>query len=173
MSDSAPAAAAAAPAAKKKPLVLIIAIVVVLLGGGGGAWFFMRGGTAAEAAEGEATEAEEKEEKEDKVKLSERGLVELEPFIVNLADDGGKRFLRASIQLVVEDEAEALEFEEKPVLTMGARSAIVNTLTGEYSEDLATPEGKEELRELLVESVSEALKIEIVDVLFSDFVIQY
>lgn len=167
MSDSAPAAAAAPAPAKKKPLVLIIAIVVVLLGGGGGAWFFMRGGAEAQAAE------EEKEEKEDKVKLSERGLVQLEPFIVNLADDGGKRFLRASIQLVVEDEAEALEFEEKPVLTMGARSAIVDTLTGEYSEDLATPEGKNELREMLKEHVSEALKIEIVDVLFSDFVIQY
>lgn len=167
MSDPAPAAAAAPAPAKKKPLVLIIAIVVVLLGGGGGAWFFMRGGAEAQAAE------EEKEEKEDKVKLSERGLVQLEPFIVNLADDGGKRFLRASIQLVVEDEAEALEFEEKPVLTMGARSAIVDTLTGEYSEDLATPEGKNELREMLKEHVSEALKIEIVDVLFSDFVIQY
>ena len=166
--SEAPAPAAAATPAKKKPLVLIMAVIVVLLGaGGGGAWFFMKGNAEAKGAD-----AEEKEKK-DEVKLSERGLVKLDPFIVNLADEGGKRFLRASIQLVVENEAEAAEFEEKPVLTMGARSAIVETLTGQYSEDLGTPEGKDELREMLKEHVSEALKIEIVDVLFSDFVIQY
>jgi len=166
--SEAPAPAAATPA-KKKPLVLIIAVIVVLLGAGsGGAWFFMKG-----KAEAKGADAEESEKKDDEVKLSERGLVKLDPFIVNLADEGGKRFLRASIQLVVENEAEAAEFEEKPVLTMGARSAIVDTLTGQYSEDLGTPEGKDELREMLKEHVSEALKIEIVDVLFSDFVIQY
>lgn len=167
--SEAPAPAAAAAPAKKKPLVLIIAVVVLVLGaGGGGAWFFMKG-----KAEAKETETEEHSKKDDGVKLSERGLVQLEPFIVNLADEGGKRFLRASIQLVVENEAEALEFEEKPVLVMGARSAIVNTLTGQYSEDLGTPEGKDELREMLKENVSEALKLEVVDVLFSDFVIQY
>lgn len=156
------------PAKKKKPLVLIIAVALVALGAaGGGAWFFMRGTNTAEAAE--TTKEEKKEEK----KLSERGLVKMDPFIVNLADEGGKRFLRASIQLVVEDEAEAKEFEEKPVLTMGARSAIVNTLTTQTAESLGTPEGKEELRMLLKEHVSEALKVEIVDVLLSDFVVQY
>ncbi|MEQ1908933.1 MAG: flagellar basal body-associated FliL family protein [Vicinamibacterales bacterium] len=156
------------PAKKKKPLVLIIAVaLVVVAAAGGGAWFFMRGKSTAEAAE------TTKEEKKDEKKLSERGLVKLDPFIVNLADEGGKRFLRASIQLVVEDEKEALEFEEKPVLTMGARSAIVNTLTTQTAESLGTPEGKEELRVLLREHVSEALKVEIVDVLLSDFVVQY
>ena len=156
------------PAKKKKPLVLIIAVALVAVAAaGGGAWFFMRGKNTAEAAE--TAKEEQKEEK----KLSERGLVKMDPFIVNLADEGGKRFLRASIQLVVEDEKEAKEFEEKPVLTMGARSAIVNTLTTQTAESLGTPEGKEELRMLLKEHVSEALKVEIVDVLLSDFVVQY
>ena len=156
------------PAKKKKPLVLIIAVALVAVAAaGGGAWFFMRGNNTAEAAE------TAKEEKKEEKKLSERGLVKMDPFIVNLADEGGKRFLRASIQLVVEDEKEAKEFEEKPVLTMGARSAIVNTLTTQTAESLGTPEGKEELRMLLKEHVSEALKVEIVDVLLSDFVVQY
>jgi flagellar FliL protein len=162
-----------APAKKKKPLVLIIAVAVVLASvAGGGAWFFMRGGATAEAATEESTEGKPKH-KDDGKKLSERGLVTLQPFIVNLADDGGKRFLRASVQLVVEDEAEAAEFEEKPVLTMGARSAIVNTLTAQASDEISTREGKEALRHLIREQVSEALGIEIVDVLLSDFVVQY
>ena len=157
------------PAKKKKPLVLIIAVAfVAVAAAGGGAWFFMKGKSTAEAAE-----ATKEEPKKDEKKLSERGLVKMDPFIVNLADEGGKRFLRASIQLVVEDEKEAKEFEEKPVLTMGARSAIVNTLTTQTAESLGTPEGKEELRMLLKEHVSEALKMEIVDVLLSDFVVQY
>lgn len=173
------------PAKKKKPLVLIIAVVLALAAAGGGGWFFfMRADPTAEAAEESADSSEsdtkdvkktEKKsaKKKDEKKLSERGLVKMDPFIVNLADEGGKRFLRASIQLVVEDEAEAKEFEEKPVLTMGARSAIVNTLTTQTAESLGTPEGKEELRMLLKEHVSEALKVEIVDVLLSDFVVQY
>ncbi len=156
------------PAKKKKPLVLIIGVALVVSAAGGGAWFFMRGKSTAEAAE-----TTKEEPKKDEKKPSERGLEKMDPFIVNLADEGGKRFLRASIQLVVEDAKEAKEFEEKPVLTMGARSAIVNTLTTQTAESLGTPEGKEELRALLKEHVSEALKMEIVDVLLSDFVVQY
>jgi flagellar basal body-associated protein FliL len=57
---------------------------------------------------------------------------------------------------------------------MGARDAIVNTLSGQTSDHLATAEGKVKLREELKEQVSAALhEIEVVDVLFSDFVIQY
>ena len=139
--------------------MMIVAVAVLAAGAaGGGAWFFMRNKGPVPVVE---------------KKLSEHGLVKMEPFVVNLADDGNQRFLRASIQLVVEDEAEAKEFEEKPVLVMGARSAIVNTLTEQTSEHLASVEGKAELRHALKEKVSDALKIEVVDVLFSDFVIQY
>ena len=191
MSDPTPAAGAAP--AKKKPLLLIIVVALVLVAAGGGGWFFfMRADPTAEAAEESADSSDsdhakgsddaknskkdskkKKKKKEDEKKLSERGLVKMEPFIVNLADDGGKRFLRASIQLVVEDAKEAKEFEEKPVLAMGARSAIVDMLTTQTSETIGSSEGKEELRALLKEKVSEALGIEIVDVLLSDFVVQY
>jgi flagellar FliL protein len=111
---------------------------------------------------------------EPKKKLSEHGLVKFEPFVVNLADAGNQRFLRASIQLVVDTPEEAAEFEEKPVLLMGARDAIVNTLSEQTSDHLGTAEGRVKLREELKEHVSAALnEIEVVDVLFSDFVIQY
>ena len=140
-------------------MLIVIVAVVVLGGAGGGAWFFMR-------TRGPAPVVEKK--------LSEHGLVKFEPFVVNLADQGNQRFLRASIQLVVDSPEEAAEFTEKPVLTMGARSAIVDTLTEQTSEHLGSVEGKNKLREELKEKVSASLKeIEVVDVLFSDFVIQY
>ena len=140
--------------------MLIVIVAVVVLGAtGGGAWFFMRSRGPAPVVE---------------KKLSEHGLVKFEPFVVNLADQGNQRFLRASIQLVVDSPEEAAEFTEKPVLTMGARSAIVDTLTEQTSEHLGSVEGKNKLREELKEKVSASLKeIEVVDVLFSDFVIQY
>ncbi|MBS1818575.1 MAG: flagellar basal body-associated FliL family protein [Acidobacteria bacterium] len=157
MSDPAPAKD---KAAKKSPIMLIaIVAVVAAAAAGGGAYFFL-------AKKGPAVVPEKK--------LSEHGLVKFEPFIVNLADEGNQRFLKASIQLVVDTPKEAAEFEEKPVLSMGARSAIVDLLTEQTSEHLATPEGKAKLREEMKEKVSKSLKeIEVVDVLFSDFVIQY
>ena len=157
MSSPAPAAD---KSAKKSPIVLIaIVAVVAAAGAGGGAFFYFK-------SKGPAPVVEKK--------LSEHGLVKFEPFVVNLADEGNTRFLKASIQLVVESPAEALEFTEKPVLAMGARAAIVDMLTEQTSEHLATAEGKTKLREEMKEKVSHALKeIEVVDVLFSDFVIQY
>jgi flagellar FliL protein len=154
---------AKAPATRKSRLIpIVIVVAVLLLGGGGGAWYMLRASSpVAEAAV-------------EKKKLSEHGLVKFEPFVVNLADEGNQRFLRASIQLVVESPAEAAEFQEKPVLVMGARDAIVNTLSEQTSDHLGTAEGKVKLREALKEHVSATLKeIEVVDVLFSDFVIQY
>jgi flagellar FliL protein len=165
MSETTTPDAGKAPAKKKSLLVPIaIVVVVLLLGGGGGAWYMLR----ASAPEGAAPAAEPAK------KLSEHGLVTFEPFVVNLADPGNQRFLRASIQLVVETPEEAKEFEEKRVLVMGARDAIVNTLSEQTSDHLGTAEGKLKLRETLKEHVSAALtEIEVVDVLFSDFVIQY
>jgi len=96
MSNSTPASKA--PAAKKSPVMLIVIVAVVVLGAAGGAWFFMRDrGPAPVVAK----------------KLSEHGLVKFEPFVVNLADQGNQRFLRASIQLVVDSPEEAAEFAEK------------------------------------------------------------
>jgi flagellar FliL protein len=163
MSTPTPDAPAAAPKKKASPMLPIIIVAVVAAGGaGGGAWFFMRG------------EAASAKHEEPKTPLGERGLVPFEPFVVNLADPGGQRFLRASIQLVVENPEEAEHIEKTKVLQMGARAAILNVLTEQTTEHLASKEGKDALRKELVEKVHEALEeVEVVDVLFSDFVIQY
>jgi flagellar FliL protein len=149
------------PSKKGRSKLTLIAIAVVVLGAaGGGAWWFMRG---------PAVKAEAKEPDP-----AERGLVAFEPFLVNLADPGGGRFLKTTIQVVVTNAEEAAHLKETPVLLMQARSAILELLTLQTAETLVTPEGKQALKDAIKEKISKALgKVKVVDVLFSEFVVQF
>ena len=104
----------------------------------------------------------------------ERGLVSFEPFVANLADPGGQRFVRATVQLVVGDAHMATEMTETPVLAMQARAIILELLATQLADTLVTPDGKVALRQAIAERIAEALhEVEVVDVLFSDFVVQF
>jgi len=101
-------------------------------------------------------------------------LLAFEPFLVNLADAGGGRFLKTTIQIVVPEPDAAHHFKEKQVLVMQARSAILELLTVQTAESLVTPEGKKALKEAIKEKVSAALgHMKVIDVLFSEFVVQF
>jgi flagellar FliL protein len=138
--------------------------VIVLLGGGGAAyWMYARGGEApAEGAE--AAPAHEEE----------AGVaVPLEPFVVNLADPGGSRFLRVNLSLVVAEE-HALEFEENPTVMARVRSAILELLAQQTADPLITPDGKTALKKAIAEGAGHAVEgLHISDVLFSEFVVQF
>ena len=166
MSAAPPAAEAAAPAAAKgggKKKLLMIGGVVLALAGGGYYWK-----TTAAAAE-DTHEADSKA-----VSPKERGLVSFEPFVANLADEGGQRFVRATVQLIVGDAHMATEMTETPVLTMQARAIILELLATQLADTLVTPEGKVVLRQAIAERIAETLhEVEVVDVLFSDFVVQF
>ena len=57
---------------------------------------------------------------------------------------------------------------------MQARSTILELLTTQTSDELVTPEGKAALRKSIKESVEQApCDTEVIDVLFSDFVVQF
>src|SRR5208282_5372848 len=73
---------------KSKKLLIIIPLLLVLLGGGGaGAYFkFVR-------APNESTE--------EKKQIESAVFYEMDTFMVNLADQGGKRFLKTTIKLKV------------------------------------------------------------------------
>jgi len=160
----APAPAAAAPKKSRKGLLIALTLIVlVLLGGGGGAyWFLFRGAGEAEAAEVEPPPP------------APTGVVPLEPFVVNLADPTGSRFLRVTLSLVVADEAIAHEIEEDEVVVLRVRSAILELLAQKQASELVTPEGKTQLKKSIAEGVAHAAhEIEVADVLFSEFIVQY
>lgn len=168
----------------KSKLPMIIGLVVVLLGaGGGGYWWFVVKPAAAAAAAAEEGGGEEDGEKPSKGKKAKKkseeeeggAIVKFEPFVVNLSDGGGSRFLRVGLSLVIGgDEAEAKELEEKKVKLLRIRSQVLELLAQQTSEHVVTPEGKAELKEKIEEISTEILDpTEVLDVLFTEFVVQF
>jgi flagellar FliL protein len=174
-----------AKAGGKSKLPLIIGLVVVLMaGGGGGYWWFVVKPAAAAAAEAAAAEEEAgadhadgaKKKKKKKAEGEEGGaVVKFEPFVVNLSDGGGTRFLRMGLSLVIAgDEAEAKHLEESKVALLRIRSQVLELLAQQSSEHVVTPEGKAELKEKIEEIATEILDpLEVLDVLFTEFVVQF
>lgn len=165
----APAAAAATSAPKKsrKGLFIALALVILLLAGGGGGayWFLFRGAEAQAAEAGAGAEPDAP---------APTGVVPLEPFVVNLADPGVSRFLRVTLALVVADEEQAKHLEEEGVARMRIRSAILELLSQKQSSELVTPEGKAALKKSIAEVVKHAAHdLEVPDVLFAEFIVQY
>jgi flagellar FliL protein len=153
------------PEGKSKKPMMIGAVVVVAALAGGGYWF-MAHPKAAAAKESKDVEPEES---------GEKALLALEPFVVNLADEGGGHFLRANIQLIIDaKEAEAAALQEKKVETMPLRSAVLELLSQQKAATLVTPEGKEALKEAIKKRASEVFKKhKVKEVLFSEFVVQF
>jgi flagellar FliL protein len=162
MSEEKATPEAPAPKGGKKKFLMYGVGAVFLIGiVGGGAYWWTAG---AASAEGEAAKEE----------AVERGLVKLEPFVVNLADVGSSRYLRVTLELLVHDTEQAEELEKDRVSLTQARSAILELLTTQLSTELVKPEGKTALRQAIKEAVSHAVNhLEVIDVLFSDFVVQF
>lgn len=137
--------------------------------------------------EGDASEKKpaKKKKKKKKAKKKDDGehharLMIFEPFVVNLADEGAARFLRTNVQLVISGGEEGGGGHGGPkgpsVEEMRVRSAILELLSAETSDKLTTPAGKDALKTHIQERAEELLEaaaIEVEDVLFSDFVIQF
>ena len=117
-----------------KGLIIIIIVAVAVLVGGGGAFFFLSksGGDKAQ-----------QKAKED-VKKDESVMFALEPFVVNLGDQGATKFLKVSMQLEL---SSPLILESAKGKTPQIRDAIINLLTSKTSDSLMSPEGKLQLKD--------------------------
>ncbi|HVC21262.1 MAG TPA: flagellar basal body-associated FliL family protein [Vicinamibacterales bacterium] len=157
----------AKPASNPWKMISLVLVIVVLVAGAGGAgvWWSRRGGATVEAkaaAPVVVTAAEA------------HGIVPLQPFLVNLADQGGNQFLRTTIQLVVPQASQADTIKKDDVTLMRIRSAILELLTQQQANALVTPQGKQALKKAISDRVDAILgTVPVVDVLFSDFVVQF
>ena len=102
--------------------------------------------------------------------------------IVNLADAGGRRYLRytASIEFApvtppagAKDPATAFQAEVKPYSAL-IEDDVTTVLSSETSADLATPEGKDQAKKLIAERLRRDLagRETVTNVYFTDFVMQ-
>ncbi len=155
----------------KKLIIIIVALLVVAGGGGAAYWKFFMHKPAEDAAGAGAAKDSHAKAKEPE---GEPGMVPFEPFLVNLADESGQAYLRTTLSLLVENEEVAKALEAKPVVRTQIRSAVLEVLATQSAEHVSTPEGKTELKKAIKERIeSLGLELEVRDVLFSDFVVQY
>lgn len=168
------------PKGKKKLLIIIVAVVVLL---GGGAAAMLSGGGEKKKDPKQAEEALQKVFKQAK----------LETFIVNLSESTS--FLKATIYL--EYDPEIVSKIRVPGAAAGAKKAaggdstdvpeqikpreamimdsIIRILSSKKAAEVLTSEGKQSLKDELVEGVNEAIGSDeppIVGVYFKEFLIQ-
>jgi len=160
--------AAAGGTSRLSPFLVAGVALVVLAGGGTAAMLMLgSGGRKAEAAAvqarpggsggGQAAES----------------LVSFETFVVNLADPGGDRFLKATIRAVLSDPQVAEELQRDELTRSRVRDRIISVLTSKTVEDVASPGGKDSLRQQLQREINQSLPDDVVsEVLFVEFVVQ-
>ncbi|MEZ5425401.1 MAG: flagellar basal body-associated FliL family protein [Pyrinomonadaceae bacterium] len=187
---------AAGPAKKGKSKLLLIIIIVLLLGGGGGGYYYWTTTSAAAAEneneakdgkkskddeEGAADDEEESGKKSSKSNKTLKGVVpddeevkqiiELEPFIVNLADTDQARYLRMTVSLGIGEGEE--EKENQNLFITRVRNAMLAVISNKSSEEVLSVEGKAKLRkELLRAARSAADEPEIHAIYITDFIVQ-
>ena len=155
----------------KKKMIIIIAVISLFLMGSVGAGFYviwtkLSGITPPAEAAGNAEAQKAEAEKPPQI----GPMLDLNTFIVNLADEGVQRFLKTSISVEM-SAAEALE--EATTRMPQIKDYIVTLLPTKKSAELLSAEGKQVLRNQLTEGLNRFLtKGKINALYFTDFVIQ-
>jgi flagellar FliL protein len=94
----------------------------------------------------------------------------LEPFVVNLSDPGGPKFLKVSIQLEL---ANAPLVDRAKAKAPQIRDSIITLLTSKSSESLFPPEGKLQLKDEINARMNQILGAgNVKNVYLTDFVMQ-
>jgi flagellar FliL protein len=175
---------AKAPGIPMVPLVMAVVLaVVVAVAGAGGVLYWL--GKSGKLPMGGGTTRVEVITVVAKPKTHE---VTLEPLLVNLADVGGRSYLRVTMTLSVEDPPapekgeKPKEKEEKPPEKGKApaiehdaeiRDAALGVIGGETGDELLAPDGKAKLKKLLRSALAERLPdMKVTDLFFTEFLVQ-
>lgn len=167
MTEAPSAAPVATKKASKMPLIAGAAVLCLALGGGAGWFMHHRAATAAAAAASAGDPAPAAPGSDVK------SVMHLESFVVNVqgASDGG--YLRVSIDLGLGTEQK--EGEGAPAPPTGRiRDTILSVLDTRTVEDLATPAGKDKLKQDMLKAINDRLpELQCKEVYFTDFLVQH
>jgi flagellar FliL protein len=156
----------------KLKLIIILLVVLGILGGGGTfAWFKFIApaiGVGGESDEEKEKEAEKEEPKN--IEITSGPMYPLDSFILNLAGEGGKRFLKLTMELELSDEN--LNAEITAILPK-IKDSILILLSDKTFEDVYTVDGKIKLRNEITARINRFLDTgHIRNIYFTEFVIQ-
>lgn len=169
-----------APKSSKKMMIIIIVGVVLLLiiGVAGGMFFggfFDDKPAQTETSQGEEGASEEKTEEESAEDVADISYWPLEPhFVLNFEGKSKARFMQIGLEVSTTNEKSyAAVKKHLPVI----RNEIVLLLSGQKYEEMVTPDGKEQLRAELIETINNILKKHkakkgIDNIYFTSFVMQ-
>ena len=169
----------------KMKWIVIGASVVVLAAGGFLGWRFLGAGPAsahvAKGASGpDEGSADENPDKNDKGEKGERGthanengVINLEPFLVNLADKDNYRYLRITLRVVVTTRGKAEQITTTETTLSKVRDAVLGILASKTSDEIVTAPGKQQLKLDIKDNLNSFLPDKpVMDVYFTDFVVQ-
>ena len=95
---------------------------------------------------------------------------QLQPFIVNLLDEEGRRYLKVTMDLALNSKETIQEVEDKMA---SIRDTIIMILTNKGFKDVCNISGKAKLREEIKKGINNILESgKVIKVYFSEFVIQ-
>jgi len=152
----------------------LVAMVLLFAVGGGGAfaWFKFMPPHKAEATAGDAKSSEVKTEGKpgDQAGPAKMGpILDLDPFIVNLADSE-PRFLKVTIKLEMDGPLAKTEVSER---LPQVRDAILILLTSKESQSLKPTAGKLQLRDEIMQRINSLLASgQARNAYFTEFVVQ-
>ena len=144
-----------------KWVIIGVVALLVLGGGGAGAWFFLSGD-----AKSEKPKPTEKEQ----VAALAGPIISLEPFIVNLADPKGKRYLKVKLEMELTNKVTEKELRKR---MPQVRDQIILSLSSKSYQQVKGVPGKNVLRDELTARTNSILKLgKVKKVYFTDFVVQ-
>ena len=152
-----------------KILMLLIGVVLVLLLGMGGGLFMMWNKLSTLDAKGPSA-VNEQPGKVPKAQPLLGPIFPLDTFIVNLADKGGNRYLRITMDLELNDSTMENELEKR---LPQVRDSILMILPTKRFEDISSAEGKTALRDEMREKLNSFLaQGQVTNIYFKEFVVQ-
>ena len=152
----------------KKMLIIIIGVFIFTMGSIGAGFFVIWNKVSSINAQAAVANGDEEVETPPVPKIGP--IHSLDTFIVNLADEGGGRYLRTTMKLELADD-QSLNFvqERLPLI----RDSILMTLPTKKYEDISTAEGKKTLRDELIAKLNVIMVPgSVSNIYFTEFVVQ-
>jgi len=160
-----------------KVLILIASVLFLVLIGGGIAAYMMLNGD--DEVINDANNAKNSQVVTHKAKASQGRsddltnigpMYALDKFIVNLASDGGSRYLRSAVNLELSNPEFQAEVDKKKPLV---RDIIIRVLSAKSYEEISTIRGKETLKDEMVNELNKVfIDGNVKNVFFTEFVVQ-